>query len=155
MKRLVIAMIIAASSLLPTATTYANRSDRIAIAGNFIIIAWQDTDVMQHGQNTIVKSAYTEVVTGDVTGTVTGEQTAILHPNGSQTVSGTDNCVCTVNGIGFTAVIRFRANGDTNFLNGAFEIIKSDQNGVTGNGIFSVNLVTGVIGYEGVIDLGQ
>src|SRR5260221_14646488 len=110
MKRLVIAMLIAASSLLPASTTYACRSESIAISGNFIVIAWQDTGITQSGQDTFINSTYTEVVTGSATGTVTGEQTAIVHPNGSQTVSGTDTCNCTVNGTGFTAVIRFQAH---------------------------------------------
>ncbi len=155
MKRLLIGLAMATILLVPTATTYANPPERIAIAGNFNIIAWQNTSITQNGPNTVIKSIYSEVVTGDATGTVTGEQTAIVHPNGSQTVQGVDTCVCTVNGVGFTAVLRFQATGDVNFLSGTWEVVSSDQNRVEGNGTFSVNLVTGEIPYQGVIELEQ
>ncbi len=154
MKRLIIALIIMVGSILPTATTYANPPEKIAVSGNFVIVNWQNTSITQNGLNTVIQSVYSEVVTGNATGTVTGEQTAIVHPDGTQTVQGLDTCVCSVNGVGFTAVLHFQAAGNVNFLNGTWAVVSSDQNRVEGNGTFSVNLVTGEIPYQGVVELG-
>jgi hypothetical protein len=45
---------------MKTAFVYAESPERIAISGNFTIITWQDTSITQQGQNTIVKSVYTD-----------------------------------------------------------------------------------------------
>jgi hypothetical protein len=155
MKRLTLILVILTSSLLSAATTYAAPPERIAISGNFNIDTWQNTSITQRGQNTIIQSVYTEVVAGGASGNVTGEQTAVVHPDGTQTVSGVDTCVCTVGTMSFTAVLRFHAAGDLNLLNGTWEVVRSDQNRVEGNGTFSVNLLTGEIPYRGVITLEQ
>ncbi len=155
MKRLMFVLVILASSLLYAATAYAQASARIAVSGNFQIVTWQNTSITQVGQNTIVKSVYTETVTGSATGSVTGEQTAIVHPNGTQTVSGVDTCLCTISGKSFIGVLRFQAAGNLSGVNGTWAIINGDQTGVTGNGVFSVNLVTGEIDYSGAVQLGQ
>ena len=64
----------------------AGAPKKIAISGHFVIVNWQSSSVNQNGPSTVITSVYSEVVTGSATGTVTGEQTAIVHPDGSQSV---------------------------------------------------------------------
>ncbi len=156
MKHFAITLIVMVTSmlLLSAAPAYANAPEKIDISGNFVIVNWQNTSISQSGPNTVITSVYSEVVTGSATGTVTGEQTAIVHPDGSQTVQGLDTCTCSVNGVNFTAVLRFQAVGDLSFLNGTWVVVSSDQDRVEGYGTFSVNLVTGEIPYQGVVNLG-
>ncbi len=155
MKRPMITLIFIVSTILSLSATtaYASAPEMVAISGNFVIVNWQNTSITQNGPNTVITSVYSEVVTGNATGTVTGEQTAIVHPDGSQTVHGLDTCVCSVNGVSFTAVLSFQAVGDLSFLNGTWVVVNSDQDRVEGQGVFSVNLVTGEILYQGVVQI--
>lgn len=80
-----------------TATASA-ATQRFTAKGTFTIVSRTTPNVQQDGQNKIYSYTQQEVNYGDITGTITAQETSIAHPDNTSTFSGTSTCICTVKG---------------------------------------------------------
>lgn len=66
--------------------------------GTFTISNTTTTNTQQNGQDTVYSLTEQGVLTGDLSGSYTNEETSTVHPDKTSTFSGTITCTCTVAG---------------------------------------------------------
>jgi Flp pilus assembly protein TadG len=115
----------AAAAAVATTTSHANATATASVAvqhftakGTFTIVSRTNTSVRQDGQNKIYSYIQKEVDYGDVTGSVTAEETSIVHPDNTSNFSGTSTCTCTVAGKSGTLMWSYTG---TSTANGSFQ----------------------------------
>jgi hypothetical protein len=94
--------------------------------GTFTIVSKTTTSVRQDGQNKIYSYTQQEVISGDITGSFTAEETSIVHPDNSANFSGRSSCTCRVNGKSGTLMWSYTG---TSTANGSFQGQNFDVHG--------------------------
>jgi hypothetical protein len=107
----------AAASNAATASAQA-RSQPFPAKGTATGVSSTTTKVVQDGPNKISSITEQGVAYGDITGSFTVEETAILHPDKTATSSGTVTCICTVAGKSGTLMWSFT---DTGTADGSYQ----------------------------------
>lgn len=100
-----------------TATARA-ATQRFTAKGTFTIVSRTTPNVQQDGQNKIYTYTQQEVIYGDISGTLSIEETSIVHPDNTSTFSGTSTCICTVKGKSGTYVWSYTG---TSAADGSFQ----------------------------------
>lgn len=113
----------AASDATATTTAHTNATasatvHRFTAKGTSTIVSDTTTSSHQDGQNTINSITEQVVSYGDITGSVTNEETSIVHPDQTTSFSGTSTCTCTLNGKSGTLMWSFSG---TSAANGSFQ----------------------------------
>ncbi len=109
-----------------TPTTHATASvvlQNFAAKGTFTIVSKTNISVRQDGQNKIYSYTQHVVDSGDITGSYTGEETSIVHPDNTANFSGTNTCTCTVAGKSGTLIYTYTgtSTADGNFQGQTFD----------------------------------
>src|SRR2546427_3193006 len=103
----------------------ASASTRTTASGSFTAGEPSNVQTRSAGGNTFISYDITFSLTGDISGTCSGSETGIFHPDGSLTLQGT----CTFNGsVGEKsgmADLRFNGFGTSSSLNGHFMNVNS------------------------------
>ena len=101
-----------------TAQAIATATANFTAKGTFTILSRTNISVRQDGQNRIYSYTQQEVDYGDVTGSLTVEETSIVHPDNTANFSGTSTCTCTVAGKSGTLIYSYTG---TSTANGSFQ----------------------------------
>jgi hypothetical protein len=102
----------AAAQAHATATASAEaRSQPFPAKGTATGVSSTTTQVVQDGSNKISRITEQWVISGDITGSFTDEETTILHPDNTATSSGSSTCTCTVAGKSGTLMWSFTDMG--------------------------------------------
>jgi Protein of unknown function (DUF3224) len=102
----------AAAQAHATATASAQaRSQPFPAKGTATGVSSTTTKVVQDGSNKISRITEQWVISGDITGSFTDEETSLLHPDKTATSSGMATCTCTVAGKSGTLMWSFTDMG--------------------------------------------
>jgi type II secretory pathway pseudopilin PulG len=112
------AQAIATAQATATAQAIATATANFTAKGTFTILSRTNISVRQDGQNRIYSYTQQEVDYGDVTGSLTVEETSIVHPDNTANFSGTSTCTCTVAGKSGTLIYSYTG---TSTANGSFQ----------------------------------
>ena len=96
----------------------ANATTNFTVNGTFTILSRTNISVRQDGQNKIYSYTQQGVDSGDITGSYTEEETAIVHPDNTASFSGTSTCTCTI--AGKSGTLTYPYTGTTS-ANGSFQ----------------------------------
>jgi hypothetical protein len=102
------------AATLAYASTTGGAPDDPTVAG----VSSTTTQVVQDGSNKISRITEQWEIDGDVMGSFTVEETAILHPDKTGTSSGAVTCICTVAGKSGTLMWSFT---DTGTADGSYQ----------------------------------
>ena len=86
--------------------------------GTATIVSITTTNVVQNGNDKIYSLTGQTVLYGDMTGSFTSEETSIVHPDNTASLSGRSTCTCTVAGKSGTLMWSFTG---TSTANGSFQ----------------------------------
>jgi Protein of unknown function (DUF3224) len=100
-----------------TATTSA-AVQHFTAKGSFTILSRTNVSFRQDGQNKVYSYTQREVDYGSVTGSLTVEETSIVHPDNTANFYGTSTCTCTVDGKSGTLIYSYTG---TSAANGSFQ----------------------------------
>jgi hypothetical protein len=123
----------ARNAAVATTTAHTNATATASAAvqhftakGTFTIVSRTTPSVRQDGQNRIYSYMQKQVDYGDITGSVTSEETSIVHPDNTANFSGTSTCICTVAGKSGTLMYSYTG---TSTANGSFQGQELDGHG--------------------------
>ena len=105
---------------------YATASAMFTANGTFMISNTTTTNTQQNGQNTISTSTLQGVLSGDLSGSFTQEETATNYPDNTSTFSARVTCICTV--AGKSGSLMYSVSG-TGAADGSFKGQTSDYQG--------------------------
>jgi hypothetical protein len=108
----------AAQARATTTASAEARSQPFTAKGTATGVSSTTTHVVQDGSNKISSITEQWVISGDITGSFTDEETAILHPDKTATSSGRATCTCTVAGKSGTLMWSFT---DTGTADGSYQ----------------------------------
>ena len=145
-----------ALSLASFPTTADAKPRRVTGTGTTTVTSRVITSTRQEGKYTIAAVRVTAVVTGILSGTIEADETAVVHPDASITITAVNRLIGTVNGTPGTLVVQERARIETDGrARSKFEIVEGTNalSGVRGRGSIHFNGDNGT--YSVTLDFGS